>query len=205
MIGCAPTKTAAASLEEEPARSKEARPIEAGGGAARAVCCGPSEAAPAESVASAALRAGLRAWRLHPSQCGGRRAQAAAQCVAAMDTCGSVERSRPEGRARATKRRWHPRGTHWVEHGVRLVCMSCARGQLWRDEAACGRHQLVCRAGGAEQTLAAGDAADERTSQGGDRHPGPRFSASAHGRSERGHIILHIRTVASAILLGCGN
>eukprot|EP00966_Prymnesium_polylepis_P219942 5088050-Prymnesium_polylepis.1 len=118
------------------------------------------EAAPAESVASAALRAGLRALRLHPSQCCGRRAQAAAQCIAALDTCGSVERSRPEGRARATERRWHRRVTHWVEHGVRAaaVCMSCARGQLWRDEAACGRHQLVCRAGGAEQTLHAKDA-----------------------------------------------
>ena len=87
------------------------------------------------------------------------------------------ERSRPEGRARATRRQWHRRGTHWVEHGVRHGCMSCARGQLWRDEAACGRQQLVCRAGGAEQTLAAKDAADERTFQGGDRHPGPRFSA----------------------------
>eukprot|EP00966_Prymnesium_polylepis_P101411 2348466-Prymnesium_polylepis.1 len=26
------------------------------------------------------------------------------------------------------------RGTHWVEHDVRHGCMSCARGQLWRDE-----------------------------------------------------------------------
>ena len=44
------------------------------------------------------------------------------------------ERNRPEGRARATRRQWHRRGTHWVEHGVRHGCMSCARGQLWRDE-----------------------------------------------------------------------
>ena len=81
-----------------------------------------------------------------------------------------------------------------MEHGVRHVCMSCARGQLWRDEGSLRQTTLVCRAGSAEQTLAAKDAADERTFQGGDRHPGPRFSASAHGKSERGHIILQSPT-----------
>eukprot|EP00966_Prymnesium_polylepis_P034864 810774-Prymnesium_polylepis.1 len=39
------------------------------------------------------------------------------------------ERSRPEGRARATRKRWHRRGTHWVEHGVRHVCMSFPRAR----------------------------------------------------------------------------
>jgi hypothetical protein len=119
-------------------RSHARSAIEAGGGAARAVCCGPSEAAPAESVASAALRTGLRAWRLrlHPASrvLWTSRSGSGAVCRSDGIRMWQFERSRPEGRARATRRQWHRRGTHWVEHDVRHGCMSCARGQLWRDE-----------------------------------------------------------------------
>jgi hypothetical protein len=118
---------------------------------------GPSEAAPAESVASAALRTGLRAWRLHQSQCCGRRGalrvrQRRGVCYVAGDGIHmwQFERSRPEGRARrrATRRWWHRRRTHWVEHGVRHVCMSCARRQLWRDDGGSLRQTTAARLSG---------------------------------------------------------
>eukprot|EP00966_Prymnesium_polylepis_P245084 5668978-Prymnesium_polylepis.1 len=81
-----------------------------------------------------------------------------------------VERSRPEGRARATaRRRWHRRGKHWV---VGAWCAAWVHELCWRA-AVVGRGslrqttvRLVCRAGGAEQTLAAKDAADETDVQG---------------------------------------
>ena len=113
-------------------RSHARSAIEAGGGAARAVCCGPSEAAPAESVASAALRTGLRAWRLHPSQCCGRRAQAAARCVAAMPRWNSHVAVREE-----------PPGGTCESHQKAVASTRDALGGAWC--AACV-HELCSRA-----------------------------------------------------------
>ena len=159
----------------------------------RPLWCAPScgqKRAPLAVGASAALRAGLRALRLHPCQCCGRRAQAAAQRCRSV---GHVWQCREE-----------PPGGTCESHRKAVASTSDALGGAWC--AACVREpgsravwpswQSAADmrvAGGREggEMLAAEDADYERTLQGGDRHPGPRFSASAHVEGGRGpaHII----------------